>query len=78
MDMYYFESFGLELDKPKIEGLIPSYKLGDEFVKLRCTVVCGDYRLYPIYLGDMPNTDEWTDEDVMNFATKELEKFRVK
>jgi hypothetical protein len=75
---YKFENFSAELVNPTIETVTPSYSIGSETVKVQATLNANENKLFGVYLGDMPNTEEWTDKDVMNFALAELEKFRVK
>ena len=75
---YKFENFSAELVNPTIETVTPSYSIGSDSVSITATLNANDNKLFGVFLGKMPNTEEWTDDDVMNFATKELEKFRVK
>ena len=66
-----------EMESPIIENLMSSFKLGDEFVKVTGTLVDKQYRFEPVEFGQMPNTDNWGDADVLEFAQQQLEKFKV-
>jgi hypothetical protein len=65
------------VDNPTIEGIESIFTVGNEFVNVRCTIVSGEIRLYPVDLGQMPNTEDWTDEDLQNFATNALKEYEI-
>jgi len=76
MSKYLIPDF-CEVENPVIEGLIPSFKLGDETVKVKGTILAGELVLYPVYFGEMENTYDWADEDVLAFAVAQLETFKI-
>jgi len=75
---YKFPQFNAELIDPKIEDLNASYSLKCEKVLITATLNANGNRIYMVNLGEMENSDEWSDAEVLDFATKELEKFIVK
>ena len=74
---YKFENFNVELLDPKIEAVKPSYILGSDTVKVHATLNANENKLFGVYLGEMENTDNWGDVEVMAFAVAQLEKFKV-
>ena len=77
MTKYKFQNFNVELIDPVIETVKPSYVLGSDTVNITAALNANENRLFEVYLGEMENTDNWTDNDVMEFATKQLENFKV-
>jgi hypothetical protein len=77
MTKYKFQNFNVELIDPVIETVKPSYVLGSDTVNITAALNANGNRLFEVYLGEMENTDNWTDNDVMEFATKQLENFKV-
>tara|TARA_R110000772_G_scaffold257476_1_gene374334 strand:- start:35 stop:268 length:234 start_codon:yes stop_codon:yes gene_type:complete len=77
MAKYKFPNFNAELIDPIIETVKPSYVLGDETVKISATLNANENKLFWVYLGEMENTDDWTDVEVMDFALQQLETFKV-
>jgi hypothetical protein len=77
MTKYKFQNFNVELIDPVIETVKPSYVLGSDTVNITAALNANGNRLYNVYLGEMPNKDNWTDDDVMEFATKQLENFKI-
>tara|TARA_R110000823_G_scaffold188928_4_gene320888 strand:+ start:686 stop:916 length:231 start_codon:yes stop_codon:yes gene_type:complete len=74
---YKFENFNVELLDPKIEAVKPSYILGSDTVKVTATLNANENKLFGVYLGEMKNTENWGDSEVMDFALQQLEKFKV-
>ena len=74
---YKFENFNAELTDPTIESVTTSFTLGSEFVTIHATLNANDNKLFGVYLGEMENTGNWTDVDVMAFAVAQLETFKV-
>lgn len=74
---YKFENFNVELLDPKIEAVKPSYILGSDTVKVTATLNANENKLFGVYLGEMKNTENWGDSEVMAFAVAQLEKFKV-
>lgn len=66
-----------EMENPKIEEVKSVFSIGSEFVKVTATIVNDKYRFEPVYLGQMPNTESWGDEELQSFALNALEKFKV-
>jgi hypothetical protein len=77
MAKYKFQNFNAELIDPTIESVKPSYVLGGETVRVTATLNANDNKLFGVYLGEMENTDDWTDVEVMAFAVAQLETFKV-
>ena len=74
---YKFENFNAELINPVIEDVQATYKLDSINVQVHATLNANDNKLFGVYLGEMENTDDWTDAEVMAFAVAQLEKFKV-
>ena len=74
---YKFENFNAELVNPKIEDVQASYKLDSVNVQVHATLNANENKLFWVYLGEMENTDDWTDVEVMDFALQQLENFKV-
>ena len=74
---YKFENFNAELVNPTIEDVQASYKLDSVNVQVHATLNANDNKLFGVYLGEMENTDDWTDVEVMTFAVAQLETFKV-
>jgi len=74
---YKFENFNAELVNPVIEDVQASYKLDSVNVQVHATLNANDNKLFGVYLGEMENTDDWTDVEVMTFAVAQLETFKV-
>lgn len=74
---YRFENFNVELVNPTIEELTASYSLDGLTVQINATLNANENKLFNVYLGDMENTEDWNDAEVMAFATTQLETFKV-
>ena len=74
---YKFENHSAELVDPIIESLTPTYKLGDAKVQVHAVLNSNGNKLYGVHLGEMDNTNSWTDADVSAFAIKKLNDFKV-
>ena len=74
---YKFENFNAELVNPVIEDVQATYKLDSVNVQVHATLNANENKLFGVYLGEMENTDDWTDVEVMAFAVAQLEKFKV-
>ena len=74
---YKFENFNVELVNPTIERVTALYILDGDGVQVCATLNANENKLFNVYLGDMENTEDWSDEDVMTFAIKQLETFKV-
>jgi len=74
---YKFENFNAELINPKIENVKASYTIDSVNVQVYATLNANENKLFGVYLGEMPNTDNWKDVEVMDFALQQLEKFKV-
>ena len=74
---YKFENFNVELINPTIEDVQASYKLDSVNVQVHATLKANDNKLFGVYMEDMENTDNWTDETVIAFAVAQLETFKV-
>lgn len=77
MKKYIFENFNVELVDAVIESVQPTYTLGSEFVQVHATLNANGSKLFGVFLGQMENTDDWGDEEVMSFAVAQLETFLV-
>lgn len=77
MAKYKFQNHQSELENPVIERVRSSFEIGDEHVSVTATLNANGNRLFWVELGFMPNTENWTDEDLQSFATQELEKYKV-
>ena len=74
---YKFEQFNVELIDPKIKEVQASYKLDSDMVQVNATLDANGNKLFNVFLGEMENTDNWGDDDIMDFALQQLEKFKV-
>ena len=74
---YKFENFNVELVNPIIENVTPTFTVGDEFVQVSATLNANGNKLFGVFLGSMDNTDNWSDDEVMDFAVNALETFKV-
>lgn len=77
MMKYKFDNFKIELIDPIIEDVTPTFTIGSEFVQVSATLNANGNKLFGVYLGQMENTDTWGDEEVMQFATEQLETFKI-
>ena len=77
MTKYKFQNFNVELINPTIENVNASYTIDSVNVQVYATLNANGNRLYNVYLGEMPNTDKWGDDEVMAFAVVQLETFLV-
>jgi len=77
MAKYKFENFKAELENPAIESVKPTYVLGSDFVDVYATLNANGNKLFGVFLGQMENTDGWSDKEVMDFALAQLENFLV-
>ena len=74
---YRFENFNVELVNLTIEELTASYSLDGLTVHIHATLNANENKLFYVYLGQMENTDDWSDAEVMDFAVNALETFKV-
>jgi len=74
---YKFENFNAELVNPTIEDVQASYKLDSVNVQIHATLNANENKLFGVYLGEMENTADWSDVEVMAFAVAQLETFKV-
>ncbi len=78
MAKYKFEDLGIELENPEIINVGNNgFKIGDKTVMVYADLSNGTATMYRVYMGDMPNTDNWTDETAIAFATAQLETFKI-
>ena len=74
---YRFENFNVELVNPIIENVTPTFTIGSEFVQVSATLNANENKLFNVFLGSMENTEDWSDSEVMDFATAQLETFKI-
>ena len=74
---YKFENHNAVLIDPIIESVKSSFTIGDEYVIVTATLNANGNKLFWVDLGQMPNTDNWGDDDVMKFTQDALENFKV-
>lgn len=77
MAKYKFENHAVELIDPVIEMVAPRYIVGDEYVSIIATLNANGNKVFGVDLGAMPNTEGWTDADVMIFANTAIKNFVV-
>lgn len=77
MTKYKFQNFNVELINPTIEDLKASYTIDSVNVQVYATLNANENKLFGVYLGEMENTDNWGDSEVMDFAVVQLETFKV-
>jgi hypothetical protein len=78
MAKYKFEDLGIEIENPTIINVGNNgFKIGDKTVMVYADLSNGTSIMYRVYMGDMQNTDHWTDETVIAFATQQLETFKI-
>lgn len=77
MATYRIEPLGIELINPTIEKVTPTYTVGGDFVEVYASLKVDGMNPKSVYMGQMENTDSWGDEEVMKFATKQLETFKI-
>lgn len=75
--IYKFPNFNTELVYPVIESVSTSFTIGSESVTVSAVLSVIGGKLYGVELGQMPNSDNWGDAEVMAYATEQLEKFKV-
>lgn len=61
----------------EIKSVSSSYVLNASFVDVFATIKLTDVVTLKVSVGQMANTDNWNDSDVMQFAKAQLEKFKV-
>jgi len=76
MKKYRFESLGIEVTDPIIENVFASYTIGMDSVILIVELKSKDIS-FNVALDEMPNTNYWGDDEVMDFALQQLEKYKV-
>ena len=76
MKKYRFESLGIEVTDPIIKNVFASYTIGMDSVILIVELKSKDIS-FNVALDEMPNTNDWGDSEVMDFALQQLEKFKV-
>jgi hypothetical protein len=77
MATYKFQNHNSLLIDPIIESVKSSFSIGDETVSVSAVLNSNGSKLFWVDLGQMPNTDTWTDEDLQAFAESQLETFKV-
>lgn len=76
MKKYRFESLGIEVTDPIIENVFASYTIGMDSVILIVELKTKDIS-FNVALDEMPNTNDWGDDEVMDFALQQLEKYKI-
>lgn len=74
---YKFPNHKAELIDPIIEKVRSSFEIGNEYVSVSAVLNSNGNRLYWVDLGQMPNTEDWTDEDLQTFATEALKEYEI-
>ena len=77
MAAYKFENHTGELIDPKIEKLSTYFSIGQETVRVSATLIANGNKLYGVDLGEMENSDNWTDADVTAWAEKKILEYKV-
>ncbi len=75
---YYLPFQRATVEKPTLENITATYGIGLDGVNVTANIRANGCLIGFVDLGQMENTDNWTDEDVINFANLALEKFKVK
>jgi hypothetical protein len=76
MKKYRFESLGIEVTDPIIKNVFASYTIGMDSVILIVELKSKDIS-FNVALDEMPNTNYWGDDEVMDFALQQLEKYKI-
>jgi hypothetical protein len=74
---YKFPNHNAELIDPIIEKVRSSFEIGDEHVSVSAVLNSNGNKLFWVDLGQMPNTEDWTDEDLLNFAANALKEYEI-
>jgi hypothetical protein len=74
---YKFPNHKAELIDPIIEKIRSSFEIGDEYVSVSAVLNSNGNKLFWVDLGQMPNTEAWTDEDLQNFAANALKEYEI-
>ena len=77
MKKYRFENFNVELIDATIESVQPTHIIGSYTVSVTATLNANGNKLFNVSLGEMDNTEDWGDDEVLAFAVAQLEKFKV-
>ena len=74
MAKYYFPNIDTTFEDVELEKINPVFYIGDPwvlvFVDIKNTGV-------NMLIGTMENTEDWGDDEVIQFAQTELEKYKV-
>jgi hypothetical protein len=74
---YKFPNHNAELIDPIIEKVRSSFEIGDEHVSVSAVLNSNGNKLFWVDLGQMPNKEDWTDEDLQNFAANALKEYEI-
>jgi hypothetical protein len=74
---YKFPNHKAELIDPIIEKVRSSFEIGDKHVNVSAVLNSNGNKLFWVDLGQMPNTEDWTDEDLQNFAANALKEYEI-
>ena len=67
----------VELVSPELQDVVATYSVGGNNVVVYATLISNENKLFNVFMGNMKNTDNWGDSEVMDFALQQLENFKV-
>jgi hypothetical protein len=62
---------------PIFESITATYSIGKDHVNIMVTLKANGNELFNLSMGQMPNAESWGDQEIEDFATDQLEKYRV-
>lgn len=77
MATYRFPQFQIDIIDPVMTEVQASYRIGGETGSVSVVLTTAGARMHGVVFDGFPNTDGWGDNDVVAWATAELEKYRA-
>lgn len=77
MATYRFAQFNIDLIDPVISEVKASYQIGGETGSVSVVLTTAGARMHGVVFDGFPNTDGWGDEDVVAWATDQLQNYIV-
>lgn len=77
MATYRFPQFQIDIIDPVMSEVQASYQIGGDTGSVSVVLSTAGARLFGVVFEGFPNVGGWGDEDVLAWATQELEKYRT-